>query len=232
MKIKTSIIICTVIVNSILFYSCGGVSNTTTLNESSTSQSISSLKVVTIGKQVWMTENLKVNTFKNGDSITEAKTDEEWKKASENQQPAWCYYNNDPNNGEKYGKLYNWYAVNDPRGLAPQGYHIPTDAEWSILSNYLGATSGGKIKSTSGWNENANGSNESGFNAFPGGCRVAINALAPNGFANMGDECDWWSSTENDKEFAWFYNLNNTDGSLFRSFTNKSIGYSIRCLRD
>jgi uncharacterized protein (TIGR02145 family) len=104
-------------------------------------------QTVTIGTQVWMKENLNVSTFKNGDPIPEAKTDEEWKKARNNKQPAWCYYDNDLANGAKYGKLYNWYAVNDPRGLAPSGYHVPTDKEWSILTNFLGSDAGTKMKS-------------------------------------------------------------------------------------
>jgi uncharacterized protein (TIGR02145 family) len=80
---------------------------------------------VQIGTQIWMTKNLDVSKFRNGDPIPEAKTDEEWVKAGENKQPAWCYYENNPANGAKYGKLYNWYAVSDARGLAPVGYHIP-----------------------------------------------------------------------------------------------------------
>ena len=108
-------------------------------------------QTITIGTQVWMTKNLDVSTFRNGDPIPEAKTDEEWKRASENKQPAWCYYENDSKNGAKYGKLYNWYAVNDSRGLAPASWHIPTDEEWTTLENQLG-DDGKKMKSTSGWN--------------------------------------------------------------------------------
>jgi uncharacterized protein (TIGR02145 family) len=112
-----------------------------------------SMGEVTIGSQVWTSTNLDVSTFRNGDPIPQAKTDEEWKKAEENGEPAWCYNDNDPSNGTKYGKLYNWHAVNDPRGLAPNGYHIPTDAEWTILTDYLGGedNAGTKMKSTSGW---------------------------------------------------------------------------------
>lgn len=117
-------------------------------------------QTVTIGTQVWMTKNLNVSTFRNGDPIPEAKTDEEWKLAGENQQPAWCYYDNNPANGAKYGKLYNWYAVNDPRGLAPQGYHVPTDAEWTKLVNFLGLDAGKKMKSATGWNSKAGESKE------------------------------------------------------------------------
>ncbi|MEI8193686.1 MAG: fibrobacter succinogenes major paralogous domain-containing protein [Flavobacteriia bacterium] len=110
-------------------------------------------QTVTIGTQVWTTKNLDVSTFRNGDVIPQASTDEAWEAARKNKQPAWCYYDNDPKNGTKYGKLYNWYAVNDPRGLAPAGYHIPTDAEWTVLTDYLGGVgiAGKKMKSTSGW---------------------------------------------------------------------------------
>ncbi len=111
---------------------------------------------VKIGKQVWMIKNLDVDTFRNGDAIPEAKTDEEWVRAGEESKPAWCYYENDPKNGKKYGKLYNWYAVVDPRGLAPKGWHIPSDAEWSSLINYLGGNeiAGKKMKSKHGWKGN------------------------------------------------------------------------------
>jgi uncharacterized protein (TIGR02145 family) len=127
------------------------VSNNT--NNTSTNQvtQTGSFKSVKIGTQTWMTENLNVLTFRNGDPIPEAKTDEEWKRAGENKQTAWCYYENDPKNGSKYGKLYNWYAVNDSRGLAPASWHIPTNEEWTTLENQLG-DDGKKMKSTSGWN--------------------------------------------------------------------------------
>ena len=86
-------------------------------------------QTVKIGTQVWTTKNLNVSTFRNGDTIPEVKTNEEWIEAARIQQPAWCYYENDSMNGAKYGKLYNWYAMNDTRGLAPIGYHIPSDVE-------------------------------------------------------------------------------------------------------
>jgi uncharacterized protein (TIGR02145 family) len=111
----------------------------------------SNAQTVTIGTQVWMTANLDVSTFRNGDPIPEAKTDEEWERAGKLKQPAWCYYDNDPKNGVKYGKLYNWYAVNDLRGLAPVGYHVPTDAEWTTLKKFLGDDAVKKMKSTIGW---------------------------------------------------------------------------------
>ena len=114
---------------------------------------------VTIGTQVWTTKNLDVATFRNGDAIPQAKTDEEWKAAGDKKQPAWCYYENKTANGTKYGKLYNWYAVVDYRGLAPAGWHVPTDEEWTILSTFLGGedVAGKKMKSTSGWNSYTTG---------------------------------------------------------------------------
>jgi uncharacterized protein (TIGR02145 family) len=108
-------------------------------------------QTVTIGTQVWTTKNLDVATFRNGVAIPQAKTNEEWKAAGDNKQPAWCYYDNKPANGTKYGKLYNWYAVIDARGLAPAGWHVPTDEEWTVLENSLGDDAGKKMKSSSAW---------------------------------------------------------------------------------
>lgn len=110
-------------------------------------------QTVTIGTQIWMTKNLEVSTFRNGDPIPEAKTVLEWLRLGENKQPAWCYYDNDPANGAKYGKLYNWYAVNDTRGLAPTGFHIPTSDEFIKLFDFLGKDSVAvkKLKNKIGW---------------------------------------------------------------------------------
>lgn len=187
-------------------------------------------QTVTIGKQVWTTKNLNVDKFRNGDPIPQAKTDEEWERASDNNQPAWCYHDNDTNNGEKYGKLYNWYAVNDPRGLAPLGYHIPTDAEWSILTDYLGAegATGGKMKATSGWRApNKEASNSSGFSGLPGSCRIYNGTFTVSGKGGY-----WWSSSEYYKFHAWNLYLGYDDGNVTRHYTNEGCGFSVRCLRD
>ena len=188
---------------------------------------------VTIGKQVWMTENLNVDKFRNGDPIPEAKTDEEWEAADKNKQPAWCYYNNDPANGAKYGKLYNWYAVKDSRGLAPSGYHIPTHKEWTLLTKHLGGTkkAGGKMKSTSGWadhdGKSGNGTNSSGFSGLPGGGRATSGT-----FGNVGKNGFWWSSTEGAPTNAWLRNLYYEIGDVNRYNFFKEEGLSVRCLRD
>ena len=110
---------------------------------------------VRIGNQEWMTRNLDVDRFRNGDMIQHAESNKEWKKAGENGQPAWCYYDNDPENGKKYGKLYNWFTVNDPRGLAPEGWHITSQKDWTILVEFLGGyeIAGHKMKSVNDWEE-------------------------------------------------------------------------------
>jgi len=187
---------------------------------------IDSYKSVKIGIQTWMSVNLNVSTFRNGDPIPQAKTDEEWKKAGDNEQPAWCYYDNDPANGAKYGKLYNWYAVNDKRGLAPVGYHVPSDAEWTKLENYLGDDAGKQMKSTSGWEDN-NGTNSTGFSGLPGGLRDHVGS-----FDGIGGDGGWWSSTEDSTYVAWFRFLYYDDGDVYRYDDGKRSGYSVRCLRD
>ena len=108
---------------------------------------------ITIGTQVWTSKNLDVSTFRNGEPIPEAKNAKQWAEASEKRTAAFCYYDFDSENGKVYGKLYNWYAVNDSRGLAPKGYHIPSDAEWQILTDKLGGEdlAGEKLKSKQGW---------------------------------------------------------------------------------
>jgi uncharacterized protein (TIGR02145 family) len=108
-------------------------------------------QTVTIGSQVWASKNLNVSTYRNGEIIPHVQDQNAWAKLTTG---AWCYYDNDPSNEAKYGKLYNWYAVNDPRGLAPVGFHIPTHEEWLTLTDYLGgeALAGGKMKSENGWN--------------------------------------------------------------------------------
>jgi uncharacterized protein (TIGR02145 family) len=183
---------------------------------------------IRIGTQSWAIANLNVSTFRNGDTIPEAKTNEEWKKAGDAQKPAWCYYNNDPANGPKYGKLYNWYAVNDPRGLAPKGWTLSGDTDWAMLVNYLGGqgVAGTKIKSTKGWIDSNNGTNESGFNGLPGGYRVE------NGtFQNLGSIGSWWSSTENNSLSAFDHYLV-LSGSVGRSNSPKQRGSSVRCLKE
>ena len=184
---------------------------------------------VRIGKQVWSSENLNTAEFSNGDKISEAKTNEEWQTMGEQGKSAWCYYDNDPANGIKYGKLYNWYAVADPRGLCPAGWHVPSDGEWTQLSNTLGGdnNAGSKMKSASGWDQGGNGANSSGFSGLPGGNR---NDVGP--YNSVGVYGSWWSSTQYSPTNAWFRVLFCGSGDVFRSINNKRFGFSVRCVRD
>jgi uncharacterized protein (TIGR02145 family) len=185
-----------------------------------------SVGTVKIGTQYWALTNLNVDTFRNGDSIPEAKTNNEWVEAGQVGKPAWCYYNNDSKNGVKYGKLYNWYAVNDPRGLAPAGWTLAGDADWTELTRYLGGqAAGNKIKSTSGWVDGNNGTNDAGFTGLPGGYRIE------NGtFKNLGNIGTWWSSTEGKALTAVDYYLA-LNGNLGRSSSPRQRGESVRCLK-
>ena len=182
---------------------------------------------VLIGTQYWMDKNLELTTYRNGDTIPYVTNPTAWAALTTG---AWCYYNNDPSSG--YGKLYNWYAVTDSRGLAPQGWHIPTDAEWTTLSTVLGGESvaGGKMKTTgtTRWTSpNTGATNESGFAGLPGGYRDF------NGtFSYIDNYGYWWSSTEYNTSLAWFRVLVYVNGSVERSYFNKEIGFSVRCLRD
>jgi len=190
---------------------------------------ISYAQTVTIGSQVWMTKNIDVAKFRNGDSIPEAKTVEEWVKAGEKKQPAWCYYDNNPANATKYGKLYNWHAVNDPRGIAPVGYHLPSDEEWTVLTDYLGGEekAGAKMKSKTDWIVDRNDTNSSGFSGLPGG-----NRFDDGSFGYVGEYGNWWSSSEVDTDDAVIRGLYYKDGTVGQYSLSKKWGLSVRCLRD
>jgi uncharacterized protein (TIGR02145 family) len=197
-------------------------------------------EITKIGNQYWTTKNLNVSRFRNGDEIPFVTSDEEWEWAGILGQPACCCYENLDFNCEKYGRLYNWYAVKDQRGLVPEGYHVPSDEEWSILEEFLGGNgiAGLKMKSVEGWEDedrelqNGNGDNSSGFNALPGGYRL------PDGrFYHIRDWAFFWSATKNDDTTAGTRILY-YDNSIFgRSggigdYGSESSGNSIRSLRD
>jgi uncharacterized protein (TIGR02145 family) len=185
------------------------------------------IPAIVIGTQQWMTQNLDVTTYRNGDIIPQVTDPSAWAALTTG---AWCYYNNDPANGAIYGKLYNWYAVNDPRGLAPAGWHVPTNAEWTTLSNFLGGTevAGGKMKTTgtSRWlSPNEGATNESGFAGLPGGLRYNAS------FTDVGYGGKWWSATgvtTTAYSGALYY-----FASFIRNYDyDKTSGLSVRCVRD
>jgi uncharacterized protein (TIGR02145 family) len=122
-----------------------------------------------IGDDIWMTSNLNVAKFQNGDPIFEAKTNEQWIKANQEKKPAWCYYQNNAQNGVIYGKLYNWYAINDPRGLAPKGWHISTRSDWEDMISFLQKDKrdvNETLKSQSGWKQYEYGGTTEGSDCY------------------------------------------------------------------
>ena len=199
---------------------------------------VAPLPNVTIGTQIWSSANLDVTTYRDGTPIPQVTDPTQWANLTTG---AWCYFNNDPANGTIYGKLYNWYAVagihdTDPstpnKILAPQGWHVPSDAEWTTLTDFLGGgqVAGGKMKSTgtSLWlSPNTAATNESGFTGLPASYRNLFGI-----FNVIGDGCFWWSSSEFNTTDAWPRGLYYGDGVAYRDANNKRYGFSIRCLRD
>ena len=186
------------------------------------------IETIEIGNQIWQTKNLNIDKFRNGDLIPQVIDDEDWEQRTKDGKPAWCYYKNDPENGIKYGKLYNWWAIIDERGLAPEGFHIPSNEEWLELINFLGGmkSAGTKLKALSGWKKDGNGDNSSGFNAIPGGRRYLFGGF--DSFYN--DNCYWWSSTESNTYMAWFWNLYFYDGEVINNQAYKDAGMQVRCI--
>jgi uncharacterized protein (TIGR02145 family) len=207
---------------------------------------IASLPSVTIGTQVWQSSNLDVATYSDGTLIPQVTDPTAWANLTSG---AWCYYNNDPANGAIYGKLYNWYAVagiydaaslDNPtlrKQLAPQGWHVPTDAEWATLTTFLGGESvaGGKMKAigTSLWQSpNTDATNSSGFAGLPGGCRNFIGLYNGTPFNYLGNFGYCWSSIEDVTSLAWSYYLHYTSSYVGKTNSHKKNGFSVRCLRD
>lgn len=186
------------------------------------------LSEVKIGGQIWAAKNLEATTFRNGDVILEAKTKKEWTKACNESIPCWSYYKFDSKNGDKYGKLYNIYAVNDKRGLAPMGWHIPSDAEWSLLTDILGGEkqAGKKMKSTGGWKGNGNGNNESGFNALPSGC------MGSSAFMYKDKKCYLWSTKADYPWAAWIRIMSKGSEGVERKLLDNTVGLAVRCRKD
>ncbi len=235
MKKKNSILIYPLLIMGLvlfLTYSCKKKDNTPTPDPTPTTVTDIDGNVyntVKIGTQTWMKENLKVTHYRNGIGIPVVTDGPTWAGLSTG---AYCDYNNTPSNSIIYGKLYNWYSINDSRNIAPIGWHVPTDAEWTALDNYLGGTSvADKLKETgtSHWSSpNTGATNESGFTALPGGTRHSDGT-----FNDIRDYGHWWSSTEYGPSVAWGREMN-YNSSIFSSnfYYSKDAGFSVRCIKD
>jgi uncharacterized protein (TIGR02145 family) len=186
-------------------------------------------KTVTIGKQVWMAENLKTTKYNDGTAIPLVADDKAWEALTA---PAYCWYNNDATANKKtYGALYNWYTVNTNK-LCPKGWHVPTDEEWTTLTTYLKGESvaGGKLKETgtTHWQSpNTGATNETGFTALPSGTRSYNGTYYPIGSLGF-----WWSSTEKSAPNAFNRLMGYIGSVVIRVGTNKHYGFSVRCLKD
>jgi uncharacterized protein (TIGR02145 family) len=184
-------------------------------------------RTVRIGTQVWLMENLKVTRYLNGNALPNVTDGTQWSTFTSG---AYCNYNNDPNNADIYGRLYNWFAVDDPRGIAPAGWHVATDADWQILVNFLGGEmiAGGALKDTILWAPpNTDATNSSGFSWWPGGVRDYL-----GNFGYIGEIAFFWSSTEAITNTAFCFYLSYNNAQVTRGFNYNPGGLSVRCVRD
>lgn len=189
-------------------------------------------QTVVIGTQTWMVENLKVSKYRNGDVIPEVPDNAAWAALATG---GWSNYNNDAANGTKYGKLYNWYAVNDQRGLAPAGWHIPSKDEWNTLTTYLGGggLGGGltnapyKLKATTGWNVNTGSTNSSGFTALPNGARDE------SGISYWLNEMgSWHTSTPSTETRSYSFWITSDQDYVVLDTDDKRVGNAVRLVKD
>jgi uncharacterized protein (TIGR02145 family) len=200
------------------------------------------LVLTQIDVQTWATTNLNVVTFRNGDPIRYVTNNDEWIRCHSNGVPAYCYYNNDPRNGETYGAIYNWFAMADPRGLAPEGFRVANDIDWAILYNFLKrgiynyqdlGVSGIKLKSTHSWTDNGVGEDQYGMSILPGGSRMLNGS-----YAGLGNSVGLWSrdtityygySKSNAYSSYSIYFQSQMNDMLFKK-ENKRTGFYVRCI--
>jgi len=183
---------------------------------------------VKIGDQVWMSKNLAVKHFRNGDAIPQAKSREEWMEAGANCTPAWSHYQNIEQIEGDIGILYNWFAVTDPRGLAPAGWRIPTVNDFELLANALGGNevAGKELKSDQTWYKGGNGTNASGFNGIPSGSRDFEGY-----FYHVLQTKFMWTLDAYDDLNAWYFYLEYIDDTLKKYGASKNMGMSVRCIK-
>lgn len=209
----------------------GPASADSTATAKSTKKKAPTYPEVKVGSQIWMAKNLNVQTFANGERIPQATTRQEFEEYGNNRQPAWCYPNFDSNYADRYGVFYNWFAVSDPRGLAPKGWRIPTDDDWDILANNAGGVfdAGTNLKSDKGWFSNANGTNSTGFNAIPTGGMSAL-----NGYSGETRVAVFWSATQSEvgPSFANYRVMHAPRTGIYKEEDVKISGFSVRCIKD
>lgn len=184
-------------------------------------------QVVTIGDQLWMSENLRVTKLTNGNPIPLFEVDSQWVQGDT---MGYCFYDNNPSHGATYGALYNYYAV-ETRKLCPEGWRMPSDAEWTKMTDLYGGenNAGGPLKTTTGWDSpNTGATNESGFNAMPGGMRFNY----PGNFYYMGSFANFWTGTVFSSSHAWYRRLRHNQATILRANIDKAYGYSVRCIKD
>jgi uncharacterized protein (TIGR02145 family) len=195
---------------------------------------------VKIGNQLWSNINLNVSTFRNGEAIFYASNPKEWEKASVERIPAYCYLNFDSKNDKKFGKLYNYYAVADSRGLAPEGWHVPTKREYEEMINALGGeeVAGKKMRGTSGWDvkdsynfAHGNGDNSSGLNLLSNGSAEGAEYGGEQSFQHGVWLSKWWSITSKNDTFAYYLDFNKYSEPRMTDYV-KTTGCAVRLIKD
>ena len=185
-----------------------------------------SYRTIKIGNQEWMSENLRTKRYRNGHLVTLTQSNSNWENATFG---AYCWYNNDAGNDATYGKLYNWHAVADTRGLCPEGWHVASQNDFNVLTTFLNGSNlaGGKMKEIAFWNSpNIGATNTSGFSGLPGGSR------SPDGTFGFEASQGWWWSSSSSASFPFFISLSRQSSSLISALDSPRHGMSVRCVKD
>ena len=231
-KIKGTLICPMLIIGFALIFADGCKKNETDNTPEITGETVTDIDgnvyhAVTIGTQVWMAENLKTTRYRNGNPIPNVTDSAQWAALTTG---AYCNINNDPNTVNIYGRFYNWYAVTDISNIAPAGWHVPADSEWTVLTTYLGTGPGGKLKATGTtyWNSpNAGATNQTGFGGLPGGDRSNTGTFHYQGLYGC-----FWCITESSAANAWEHVLSANSANVIRMGYSKGLGMSVRCVKD